>query len=91
MPILLTTQRIALRFLAAFEQAARAHAFADLSPDLDYLLNIGFTIKIYDHFVHHYIFNMYERERVTPGSTAKAFAFQSMYQNRHRVRLDSTV
>ena len=54
--------------LDTFKQALVSHSYAHLAPNLSYVKNMVLLVKMYDHFVHHYLYNRYKKECHTPGS-----------------------
>jgi len=69
-----------------FKQALISHAYIHLSPNALYTSNMDILIKLYDHFVFHYLLLRYRREGRQPGSVQKALQSNPQYRGRIRVR-----
>jgi hypothetical protein len=54
--------------LNTFKQALVSHAYAHLAPNLSYVKDMVLLVKMYDHFVHHYLYSRYKKECRAPGS-----------------------
>jgi hypothetical protein len=68
--------------LDTFKQALTSHAYAHLAPNLAYTKDMVLLVKIYDHFVHHYLQQHYQKECQVPGSVRaadEAFFLSSVY------------
>lgn len=78
-----TTHRIIA--IDTFKQAAVAHAYAQLKPNLKYVQNMALLEKIYNHFVHFYFYSRYVQERDSPGSVAALDGAGPAYKGRNRV------
>ena len=68
--------------LDTFKQALTSHAYAHLAPNLAYTKDMVLLIKLYDHFVHHYLQQHYQKECQVPGSVRaadEAFFLSSVY------------
>ena len=70
-----------------FKQALISHAYIHLSPNILYASNMDILIKLYDHFVFHYLLLRYRREGRQPGSVRKELQSNPQYQGRIRVGL----
>jgi hypothetical protein len=79
----------ACRFIAldTFKQALVSQAYAHLQPNNLYATNMDFQIKLYDHFVHHYMGLRYRKECKKAGSVKVADEASPQYRNRARVSL----
>lgn len=73
--------------LDTFKQALVSHAYIHLSPNTVYACNMDILIKLYDHFVFHYMLLRYRRDRRQPGSVQKELRSNPQYQGRIRVSL----
>jgi len=58
--------------LNTFKQALISHAHMHLAPKLLYTKDMVLLVKLYDHFVHHYLQQHYQKECWTPGSVKAA-------------------
>jgi hypothetical protein len=76
----------ACRFIAldTFKQALVSQAYAHLQPNNLYATNMDFQIKLYDHFVHHYMDLRYRKECKRAGSVKVADEASPQYRNRAR-------
>jgi hypothetical protein len=68
-----------------FKQALASHAYAHLAPNLAYAKDMVLLVKLYDHFVHHYLQQRYQKECRVPGSVRAADEASPQYHNRQRV------
>lgn len=68
-----------------FKQALVSHAYIHLSPNTVYASNMDILIRLYDHFVFHYLLLRYRREGRQPGSVQKELRSNPQYQGRIRV------
>ena len=48
--------------LNTFKQALVLHTYAHLAPNLLCIKNIVLLVKMYDHFIYHYLYNQYKKE-----------------------------
>ena len=71
--------------LDTFKQALVSHAYIHLNPNTVYAYNMDILIKLYDHFVFHYMLLRYRRDGRQPGSVQKALRSNPQYQGRIRV------
>lgn len=71
--------------LDTFKQALVSHAYAHLAPNLSYAKDMVLLVKLYDHFVHHYLQQRYQKECRVPGSVRAADEVSPQYRNRQRV------
>jgi hypothetical protein len=72
--------------LDTFKQALLGHAYASLGPNISYAKDLTFLTHLYDHFVHHYMFGCYKKEKRQPGSIKITDEMMPQYQNCIRVR-----
>ena len=72
-----------------FKQALVSHAYIHLSPNSVYTSDMDVLIKLYDHFVFHFMLMRYRREGRQPGSVQKALQSNPQYQGRIRVSFRS--
>ncbi len=68
-----------------FKQALISHTYIHISLNTIYTSNMDILIKLYDHFVFHYLLVRYRREARQPGSVQKELQSNPMYQGRIRV------
>ncbi len=68
-----------------FKQALISHTYIHISLNTIYASNMDILIKLYDHFVFHYLLVRYRREARQPGSVQKELQSNPMYQGRIRV------
>ena len=68
-----------------FKQALISHTYIHLSPNTLYASNMDILIKLYDHFVFHFMLLRYRREARQPGSVQKELQSNPQYQGRIRV------
>jgi hypothetical protein len=68
-----------------FKQALISHAYIHIGPNTIYASNMDILIKLYDHFIFHYLLVRYRREARQPGAVQKEFQSNPMYQGRIRV------
>src|SRR6266540_1348428 len=73
--------------LDTFKQALVSHTYASLQPNLIYATDMNLLIKLYDHFVHYYMFTRFKREGKMAGSVRAADEATPHYRNRARVSL----
>lgn len=71
--------------LDTFKQALVSHAYAHLAPNLAYAKDMVMLVKLYDHFIHHYLQERYRRECRLPGSVRATDETSPQYHNRQRV------
>lgn len=71
--------------LDTFKQALVSHAYLALAPNTIYASNTDVLVKLYDHFVYHYMRLRYRREGRVPGSVALQLQASPQYQGRIRV------
>lgn len=71
--------------LDTFRQALVSHAYAHLAPNLKYAKDMILLVKLYDHFVHHYLYSRYKKESRIPGSVLAADTASPQYRRRKRV------
>ncbi|TEB22702.1 hypothetical protein FA13DRAFT_1595691, partial [Coprinellus micaceus] len=71
--------------LETFRHAARSHAYAEFAPNLAYLDDMEFLIRLYDHIVHHYHFSRYTREINSPGVVQESEESNTAYRSRQRL------
>ena len=43
--------------LNTFKQALVSHTYTHLAPNISYIKDMVLLVKMYDHFVHHYLYN----------------------------------
>lgn len=72
--------------LDTFKQALVAHVYDSLQPDKRYISKTEFLAKIYNHFVHFYLHELYKKDARVPGSVQAAEGVSPVYRNRARVR-----
>jgi hypothetical protein len=72
--------------LDTFKQALVAHTYAHLQPNTAYVKDTSLLVKLYDHFVHHYMFMRYKKDKRNPGSVRAADDAGPQYRGRKRVR-----
>jgi len=65
-PLTSTCYLIALN---TFNQAIISHAYDSFRPNTKYLTNMDLLIKLYDHFVHYRMYEVFKQELHIPGST----------------------
>ena len=70
-----------------FKQALVSHTYLALAPNTSYASNMIILVKLYDHFVYHYMRTYYRREGRVPGSVAAQLQASPQYQGRIRVRV----
>jgi hypothetical protein len=58
--------------LDTFRQALVSHAYAHLALNVAYAKDMVLLIKLYDHFIHHYLLSRYKKECRMPGSVKAA-------------------
>ncbi|KJA19181.1 hypothetical protein HYPSUDRAFT_143997, partial [Hypholoma sublateritium FD-334 SS-4] len=68
-----------------FKQALVSHAYLALAPNTAYASNTGVLVKLYDHFVFHFMRLRYRREGRTPGSVSLQLQASPQYQGRIRL------
>ena len=68
-----------------FKQALISHSYIHLGPNTVYASNMDILIKLYDHFVFHFMLRRYQREDRQPGSVQKELQSNPLYQGRIRV------
>jgi hypothetical protein len=71
--------------LDTFKQALVSHAYAHLAPNLSYIKDMVLLVKMYDHFVHHYLYNQYKKECHAPGSVRACDEASPGYHHRNTV------
>ncbi|KAF8893186.1 hypothetical protein CPB84DRAFT_1848664 [Gymnopilus junonius] len=71
--------------LDTFKQALISHAYMHLSPNTRYATDMTLLIRLYDHFVFHYMLHHYQKEGRKPGSVVQDL--QAMPHYRRRIRL----
>jgi len=71
--------------LDTFKQALISHAYLHLTPNTIYASNMDILIRLYDHFVFHYMLLRYRREGCKPGSVMQELQANPQYQARIRV------
>ena len=54
--------------LHTFKQVLVSHTYAHLALNLSYVKDTVLLVKMYDHFVHHYLYTRYQKECCMPGS-----------------------
>ena len=69
-----------------FKQALVSHTYLALAPNTSYASNMDVLVKLYDHFVFHYMRLRYRRDGRTPGSVTLQLQASPQYQGRIRVR-----
>ena len=72
--------------LDTFKQAVVAHTYDHIGPNVAYVKDVPLLIKLYDHFVHYYLFNRYKKDSCNAGSVRVADEANPIYKNRARVR-----
>jgi hypothetical protein len=82
-----TLYNAACRIIAldTFRQALVSHAYAHLAPNVAYAKDMVLLIKLYDHFIHHYLLSHYKKECQMPGSVKAADTVSPQYRRRQRV------
>jgi hypothetical protein len=73
--------------LDTFKQALVSHAFAHLKPNTSYATDMMLLIRLYDHYVHFYMYSRWKREKRNPGSVGVADQTNPQYRARVRVRI----
>jgi hypothetical protein len=76
--------------LDTFKQALVSHAYAHLAPNLSYIKDMVLLVKMYDHFVHHYLYNRYKKECRAPGSVRARDEASPVYHRRNTVYANSS-
>lgn len=71
--------------LDTFKQAVVAHAYDGLQPNKQYVTKTEFLSKLYNHFVHFYLSELYKKNARVPGSVQAAEVASPVYRNRARV------
>jgi hypothetical protein len=71
--------------LDTFKQALVSHTYAHLAPNLSYIKDMVLLVKMYDHFVHHYLYNRYKKECRMPGSVRARDEANPVYHRRNMV------
>jgi hypothetical protein len=71
--------------LDTFKQALVSHTYAHLAPNLLYIKDMVLLVKLYDHFVHHYLYNQYKQECHAPGSVRACDKAGPGYHRRNTV------
>ena len=71
--------------LDTFKQALVSHAYAHLAPNLSYVKDMVLLVKMYDHFVHHYLYTRYQKECRVPGSVRARDETSPGYHRRNSV------
>ncbi|KAJ3569004.1 hypothetical protein NP233_g5339 [Leucocoprinus birnbaumii] len=71
--------------LNTFNQAVVSHAYDSLRPNTKYLTNTDMLIKLYDHFVHHRMYEVFKRELRVPGSAQALSDANPQHQSRLRL------
>ncbi|KAJ7058281.1 hypothetical protein C8F01DRAFT_1256150 [Mycena amicta] len=91
---------VAMRLCAIhlFRFLTSSTAYDFLAIDMRYLNDVAFITRIYDHFVHHYMYNKWTSEIRAPGANETAggrntsnVARKRLYQNRMKFIEESTV
>ena len=82
-----TLYNAACRIIAldTFKQALVSHTYAHLAPNLSYVKDMTLLVKMYDHFVHHYLYTRYKKECRVPGSVRARDEAGSGYHRRNTV------
>lgn len=71
--------------LDTFKQALVSHTYAHLAPNLSYVKDMVLLVKMYDHFVHHYLYTRYKKECRAPGSVRARDEAGPGYHRRNKV------
>lgn len=71
--------------LDTFKQALVSHAYLTLDPNPAYASDTGVLIRLYDHFVYHYMRLRYRRDGRAPGTVMQQLEASPQYQGRIRV------
>lgn len=72
--------------LDTFKQALVSRHYDHLGPRLSYAYDLDLLTKLYDHFVHFYMYNRFKKELNSPGAVYQELKSSPAYQNRVRVR-----
>lgn len=72
--------------ITTFKEAVVSHAYCFLAPNLEYVNNTEFIIKLFDHFVFHYLKRMVDVEKRRPGGNSKDRKMTNIYKRRREVR-----
>lgn len=72
--------------LDTFKQALVSHAYLHLGPNAAYATDMPTFMKMYDHFVFHYMRLRYQNETRQPGRVREQLQANPLYQARIRVR-----
>jgi hypothetical protein len=66
--------------LETFKQAMIAHAYDHLQLSQKFIKDTTLTIKLYDHFVHHHMYEIFKKEICNPGSVKATSEANPQYQ-----------
>ncbi|PPQ80386.1 hypothetical protein CVT24_000611 [Panaeolus cyanescens] len=64
-----------------FKQVLVAHAYNGLQPNKTYVMKMDILVKIYNHFVHHYMNERYKKNARDPRSVQSADKASPVYRN----------
>jgi hypothetical protein len=71
--------------ITTFKDALIGHGYSFLSPNREYVNNTAFLIRLYDHFVFHYLKGMVDAEKRQPGGLSKHREMTNVYKRRREV------
>jgi len=71
--------------LNTFNQAIISQAYDFFHPNTKYLTNMDLLIKLYDHFVHYRMYEVFKRELHIPGSMQALSSTNPQYQSKLQV------
>ncbi|THU87478.1 hypothetical protein K435DRAFT_681621, partial [Dendrothele bispora CBS 962.96] len=72
--------------LSTFQDAANTHAYNHLTPIRSQVNNMDLLVRMYDHYVHHYLKNQALAELKFPGATMEKYKKTAMYKRRQRLQ-----
>ncbi|THU83361.1 hypothetical protein K435DRAFT_822972 [Dendrothele bispora CBS 962.96] len=72
--------------LSTFQDAANTHAYNHLTPIRSQVNNMDLLVRMYDHYVHHYLKNQALAELKFPGATMGKYKKTAMYKRRQRLQ-----